>query len=179
MFLVLSLGVLFSWQTAGISLSFQEEPETQITCSDEACEGFYRGPEFIKGEDIAHQFSNSMSREVGDHMKDMYARGIYKKVDFSRIKMSTVGMKTGFVIYRLKIPFVRVKSACEAYTSFDHCGGWNHKPALSERKSRLEKVLLPGEKLDISPLKRTREGLQEYWIQWKNNEVQATCSRND
>jgi hypothetical protein len=30
-------------------------------------------------------------------------------------------------------------------------------------------------KLDISELKTTPEGLQEYWIQWKNKVTQAMC----
>ena len=75
----------------------------------------------------------------------------------------------------LVIPFISVSEACDAYTSFDHVGGWNHAPALSARKKQLSKVLLKGESLDISDLKTTSEGLQEYWIQWKNKDVQADC----
>jgi hypothetical protein len=29
--------------------------------------------------------------------------------------------------------------------------------------------------LNISELKTTPEGLQEYWIQWKNKETQSVC----
>ena len=43
------------------------------------------------------------------------------------------------------------------------------------RKHQLTKALLPGESLDISKLKKTPEGLQEYWIQWKNKNTQAEC----
>jgi hypothetical protein len=34
---------------------------------------------------------------------------------------------------------------------------------------------LKGEELDISKLKQTPEGLQEYWIQWKNKTKQKEC----
>ena len=79
------------------------------------------------------------------------------------------------VTYYLKIPFVRVAKKCDAYTSFDHVGGWNHTPALSQRKKQLKGALMNGQKLDISDLKITKEGLQEYWIQWKNKITQAEC----
>lgn len=153
-----------------------DEPETQVSCTEKGCDGFYRGPEFLKGEDIAHQFSNRMSGEVGQQLKVLYTEKKYRKVDLKQIRMSTVGMGSGFVIYRLKIPFIEVTDSCEAYTSFDHCGGWNHKPAIDQRIEGLNTLLLPGEKLDISPLKRTKEGLQEYWIQWKNKDLQHFCT---
>ena len=99
----------------------------------------------------------------------------YKKVDFSTIEMKTKGMGSGKVIYTLFIPFKSVNSKCEAYTSFDHAGGWNHKPALERRKNELKNVTLKGHQLNISNLKKTPEGLQEYWIQWKNKEIQSDC----
>jgi hypothetical protein len=34
---------------------------------------------------------------------------------------------------------------------------------------------LKGEQLDISELKTTPEGLEEYWIQWKNRSKQKEC----
>lgn len=51
-----------------------------------------------------------------------------------------------------------------AYTSFDHVGGWNHSPALNVRRLQLKNVVMLNHKLNISELKRTHEGLQEYWI---------------
>ncbi len=153
----------------------QPENKHEINCTDNACEGFYKGAEFINGSDIAHQFSNKMSSAVGDKLKELYKKGQYSKVDFSNIKMSTSGMGSGNVIYKLSIPLISVDKKCEAYTSFDHVGGWNHKPALSRRKKELQKVLMQGHFLDISDLKTTPEGLQEYWIQWKNKIVQSDC----
>jgi len=149
--------------------------QNSITCNDNSCYGTYTGPEFINGDDIAHQFSNHMATAVGDQLKELYARGNYSKVAFDSIEMSTTGMGTGTVTYFLNIPFVAVKNACDAYTSIDHCGGWNHSPALERRKKELVHVTMTGHYLDISDLKTTPEGLQEYWIQWKNKVTQASC----
>ncbi len=149
--------------------------EEGIECSENGCSGTYSGVEFINGEDIAHQFSNKMSNAVGMKLKELYREKKYKKVALSSIKMTTLGMGSGKVIYTLFIPFVTVNSKCEAYTSFDHAGGWNHVPELVRRKNELKNVTLKGHKLDISSLKKTPEGLQEYWIQWKHQETQSDC----
>ncbi len=153
----------------------QTAENNEISCSENGCEGTYIGPEFINGSDVAHQFSNKMSSSVGDKLKELYHNSVYVKVDFANINMSTKGMGSGNVTYALSIPFITVKEKCDASTSFDHVGGWNHSPALSSRKAQLSKVLMEGEELDISDLKTTPEGLQEYWIQWKNNVTQANC----
>lgn len=168
--------ILFFWcvnaQTKGTS---ESTPKTELNCSDNSCSGEYTGPEFIKGSDVAHQFSNTMSRHVGDQLKKLYREGKYSKVDFNNIVMSTKGMGSGSVVYKLTIPFTRVEKKCDAYTSFDHVGGWNHSPALQARKRQLAKALIPGDSLNISKLKTTPEGLQEHWIQWRNKNVQANC----
>ncbi|HPK10895.1 MAG TPA: hypothetical protein PK246_11215 [Saprospiraceae bacterium] len=117
-----------------------------------------------------------MSRVVGDKLKELYDNRKYSKVDLEKITMSTQGMGSGIVEYSLEIPFLRVLSPCEAYTSFDHVGGWNHVPELAKRKQQLKNALLNGENLNISELKVTEEGLQEYWIQWKNKDKQSECS---
>ncbi len=118
-----------------------------------------------------------MSAAVGDKLKELYDKEQYSKVDFSAITMSTEGMGSGEVTYYLKIPFLRVNSKCEAYTSFDHVGGWNHAPELQKRKKQLAPALMTGDELDISDLKRTKENLQEYWIQWRNKEKSKPCSK--
>ncbi len=149
--------------------------ENGIKCSASGCEGFYEGPEFVNGSDIAHQFSNKMSHAVGDKLKELYYSEEYRKVDFSKISMTTRGMGSGHVKYKLSIPFISVSKKCDAYTSFDHVGGWNHSPALSQREQQLSVVLMEGHQLNISDLKTTPEGLQEYWIQWKNKNTQSEC----
>ncbi len=146
-----------------------------IECSDNKCIGQYIGAEFINRSDIAHQFSNKMSAKVGDKLKELFQMGKYSKIDFDNIIMTTKGMGSGNVTYYLEIPFKRVNTKCQAYTSFDHVGGWNHKPALESRKKQLKPVLMDNQELDISDLKITPEGLQEYWIQWKNKVTQSMC----
>jgi len=148
---------------------------TRIQCSENGCEGTYQGAEFINGNDVAHQFSNKMSGAVGDKLKELFKKGKYSKVDFSAIEMSTLGMGSGEVVYKLAIPFISVANKCDAYTSFDHVGGWNHTPALEQRKNELKKVLMNNHLLDISDLITTPEGLKEYWIQWKNKNTQVDC----
>ena len=155
-----------------------EELNHQITCADSSCFGKYIGREFVNGSDIAHHFSNKRAEAVGDKLKELYNTHKFSKVDFENIQMSTKGMGTGKVTYELVIPFVRVSTKCTAYTSFDHSGGWNHYPAIKKRKERLNKVLLPGNSLNISELKTTSEGLQEFWIQWRNKDLQADCIKN-
>jgi hypothetical protein len=137
--------------------------------------GEYIGYEFTDEGDVGHRFSNLMSSEVGYKLKTLYDEGLYYKVDLEKIHMSTIGMGSGTVNYSCVIPFVSVTEECDAMTSFDHCGGWGHTPALNSRKDELSDLLLKGDKLDISSLKTTPEGLEEYWIQWRNYKKQAEC----
>lgn len=152
-----------------------------IEISDSLCKGIYKGAEFdSKQGDIAHQYSNVMSKIVGDQLKKLYSEGKYSKVDFQHILMTTKGMNDGdnYVVYELVIPFVRVKDKCDARTAFDHCGGWGHAPDIEKRKAgfveRGPKVMA-GNELDISDLKTTKEGLQEFWLQWKHIDYQSEC----
>ncbi|WP_299311968.1 hypothetical protein [uncultured Aquimarina sp.] len=165
---------IFSLLSLILFCSLINENDT-IECSDNECKGQYKGAEFINGADIAHQFSNKMSAKVGDKLKELFKIGKYSKIDFDNIIMTTKGMGSGNVTYYLMIPFKRVNTKCEAYTSFDHVGGWNHTPALESRKKQLKKVLIDNKELDISDLKTTPEGLEEYWIQWKNKIIQSIC----
>lgn len=177
--LIAILHVCLSCKHEKTIIKAKKKDKTNITCTDKGCEGLYSGPEFIKDSDVAHQFSNEMSHVVGDKLKEFYKNKKYTKVDFSQIEMSTKGMGTGKVIYKLYIPFVKVLDKYHAYTSFDHSGGWDHTPDLSKRKSDLNSALLKGEKLNISDLKTTQEGLQEYWIQWKNKDLQVDCVKEN
>jgi len=167
--------ILTSCHTIEKEIYPKPNDNSEISCTENGCNGTYKGPEFVLSNDVAHQFSNAMSMAVGNKLKEVYKNGNYRKVNFSKIKMYTVGMGTGQVEYILTIPFMPVKTKCEAYTSFDHVGGWNHAPALEQRKAALSKALMKGHELDISDLKKTPEGLEEYWIQWKNKDTQADC----
>ena len=150
-----------------------------IVCTESGCKGEYSGVEHntdVKPSDVAHQFSNTMSTDVGNKLKELYEEGIYVKVDFDGIEMTTEGMnQKDDVVYKLNIPFKKVDEKCKAMTSFDHVGGWGHSPKLEARKGELSGVLLSGDELDISELKKTTEGLEEYWIQWRNKNTQLEC----
>jgi hypothetical protein len=154
-----------------------------VHCTDSVCIGTYKGPEFDQKEekkDVAHQFSNTICKVVGAYLKKKYLEGKFAKVDLEAIEMSTFGMNNGdnFVEYSVKIPFIKVRSKCEARTAFDHAGGWNHYPSLDQRKSALL-AGIPGivvnRELEVSKLKKTKEGLMEFWIQWKHANFQSDC----
>lgn len=151
-------------------------------CTDSACYGQYQGVEFVSpeyidrlqlnGTDVAHQYSNKISQYVGLKLKQLYQVGLYSKVDFRRIRMNTKGMNSGsnHVVYQIYIPFERVPKN-EAMTAFDHCGGWGHRPELEKRMKTLlssPNNIVKNKRLWISKLNKTKEGLQEYWIQWQH-----------
>lgn len=153
-------------------------------CTEEGVSGVYKGVEFVDweyayklhltGTDIAHNYSNFMCKYVGDHLKDLYRQGKYSKVDLKHIRMTTRGMGDGdrYVEYRVYIPLIRVRKQ-KAMTGFDHSGGWGHTPDLKKRKKDLLKgKIVKRKKLYISPLYKTPEGLEEYWIQWQHTELQ-------
>lgn len=79
---------------------------------------------------------------VGVKLKELYRNKEYSKVDLEKIVMTTRGMGSGTVTYYLEVPFKLVSTKCDAFTSFDHVGGWNHKPALVARKRQLSKALM-------------------------------------
>ncbi len=156
-------------------------------CDDNGCRGRYVGVEFVDeeyqfklnltGTDIAHNYSNIISKYVGNQLKKLFLEKKYARVDFTRIKMTTKGMGDGddYVEYRVVIPFKRVDRPELATTGFDHCGGWGHPPAISERVEALTnspKKIVKYNKLWISPLFKTPEGLEEYWIQWQHTSFQ-------
>ena len=149
-------------------------------CTEEGVSGVYKGVEFVDweyayklqltGRDIAHNYSNVISRYVGDYLKELYRQGNFSKVDLKHIRMTTRGMGDGdrYVEYRIYLPLIRV-SKRHAMTGFDHSGGWGHTPDLKKRKKDLLKgKIVKRKKLYISPLYKTPEGLEEYWIQWQH-----------
>ena len=153
-----------------------------IVCTDSFCSLNYSGPEFTiqKGEiiDTAHRMSNLISGEVGKKLKSLFDKKKYAKVDLKNIRMTSIDMDNlGSVKLEIFIPFKRVKNPCEASTSFDHSGGWDHDPEIEERKKKLLGIAVC-EELEISPLIRTPENFQEYWIQWKHKDFQANCACN-
>ena len=168
-------GVVFLVASILLACS-NDEYESTISCNEEGCTGMYVGPEFDNSKpngkkDIAHQFSNKISDRVGNELKKLYTQHKYSKVDLENISMSTQDMNgTGNVTYKIHIPFVQVSDSCDAFTAFDHRGGWNH--AIKERGVRKEFV----NKKDVQLIeKKTKEGLQEFWIQFKHKDYQSGC----
>jgi len=151
--------------------------QSSPTISDNGFVGTYKGPEFNQNGDIAHQFVNTASNLIGRKLKELYNKGKYSKVNFDNIVMTTKGMGTGSVEFYLKIPFERVNTECDAFTSFDHRGGWGHGEGykLDDLKRELGSAPTKGTSLDISDIKKTPEGLVEYFAQWKNPKYQSHC----
>ena len=156
-------------------LDFKREVDFFETENGSVFIGEYIGYEFTDKGDVGHQFSNHISAIVANKLKELYNNGRYYKVNLERIHISTAGMGSGTVRYSCVIPLNSVSEKCDAMTSFDHAGGWGHSPALETRKKELGKALLKGDSLRISSLKITPEGLEEYWIQWRNKRKQADC----
>ena len=153
-----------------------------LVCNDSFCKVNYSGPEFTihKGEiiDTAHRMSNLISGEVGKKLKILFNNKKYAKVDLKKIRMTSIDMDNlGSVKLEIFIPFKRVKNPCEARTGFDHSGGWDHDPEIEKRKKKLSGIAVC-EELEISPLIKTPENFQEYWIQWKHKDFQENCACN-
>ena len=158
------------------------EKNLVIVCNDSFCKVNYLGPEFTiqKGEiiDTAHRMSNLISGEVGKKLKSLFDKKKYAKVDLNKVRMTSIDMDNlGSVKLEIFIPFKRVKTPCEARTGFDHSGGWDHDPEIEIRKKDLSRIALCKE-LEVSPLIKTTENFQEYWIQWKHKDFQVNCACN-
>jgi hypothetical protein len=163
-----------------------EQAKTPV-CNEDGCSGTYKGPEFDNNRDVAHKYSNTMANAVGNKLKELYDAGTYVKVDMEAITMSATSVhndtNSNPTEVTITIPFVKVTDKCDAYTSFDHVGGWGHTPELEIRKSELSSALIPGETFDISQEKNTNPNspnfpdgsLNEYWIQWKEKTRQSNC----
>jgi len=169
-----------------------EQVSEEPVCTESGCKGRYTGPEFEKRgdntkSDIAHQYSNVITKAVAAKLKDLYKNGIYSRVNFSGIKMETKGMGSGNVTYTVDIPFARANDKCDARTGFAHVGGWGHEPELKTRKKEILGYIPAGKSrntvvdnhLDVSQLTTTPEGLEEYWIQWKHWDYQSECEKSN
>lgn len=169
------LCIVFACTTSNrVESALNKEQSTKIICNDTLCYGTYSGPEFVDGSDVAHQFSNQMAAVVGNKLKELYRANNYSKVDLQKIKMTTLGMyNKGEVEYALFIPFIKVEDSCEAKTSFDHRGGWGHKPNLDKVLTEFAKVKSLEYQFTTTP-----EGLTEYWLQWRHNQLQANCTND-
>ena len=170
----------------------EQNSESPI-CSNTGCKGTYTGPEFETGNDIAHDYSNVITKAVAAKLKELYKSGDYVKVNFDGIKLSTKGMGTGNVVYEVEMPFESVNNKCDARTGFAHVGGWGHPGAgVNKRKDELfndstkdstgksvrtNPVVGTINDMESSKKTSTPEGLIEYWIQWKHSSLQSDCGQ--
>ena len=170
----------------------EQNSESPI-CSNTGCKGTYTGPEFETGNDIAHDYSNVITKAVAAKLKELYKSGDYVKVNFDGIKLSTKGMGTGNVVYEVEMPFESVNNKCDARTGFAHVGGWGHPGAgVNKRKDELfndstkdstgksvrtNPVVGTINDMETSKKTSTPEGLIEYWIQWKHSSLQSDCGQ--
>lgn len=185
-FLCLLLTILlscFSGEKKAQASTIQAEQETEsvaqiysVTCSDSGCYGVYSGPEFDRSkpiieQDVAHRLSNEMAKCVGEELKRLYRQKKYVKVDLKNISMSTKDMDgLDDVVYEVNIPFIEVPNACDAFTAFDHRGGWGH----SKKERGVRKEFAKEKDVRIIE-KSTEEGLQEFWLQYKHKDYLFDC----
>lgn len=170
-------------------------------CSSSGCSGKYTGPQFVRKsdggcDDIAHQYSNVITKAVAAKLKELYDSGTYSKVNLAGITMTTSSVVYGCnfnqTTYTVNIPFVQVQNKCDARTGFAHVGGWGWE--TDQLNTRLVQLYDdskvdpndPNNKIRTNPVvgtindmeyekKTTPEGLVEYWIQWKHSSRQSDC----
>lgn len=165
-----------------------EQSSPSINISSNGVSGTYIGPS-QNPNDNTHRFINTITTIVGDELKKLYNKGQWTIVDLDGIKLETIIDKTlgnridnntGQVEFKVDIPFIQVNNACDAYTSFDRRGGWGHGEGykLDHLKDEVGHLPTKGTSLDISDMKKTPEGLVEYFAQWKNPNYQSHCGGN-
>lgn len=172
-------------------LLMEQVSETPV-CTESGCSGKYTGPEWSKNcSDIAHQYSNVITKAVAAKLKELYNSGNYVKVDLDNIKLSATSVNNkcnqNQTTYSVIIPFIKVSNKCDARTGFAHVGGWGHTPELQNRKMEIWGYIPPGKSrntvvdnlLDVSQLTKTQTGLEEYWIQWKHWDYQSECEKSN
>jgi hypothetical protein len=172
-------------------LLMEQVSETPV-CTESGCSGKYTGPEWSKNcSDIAHQYSNVITKAVAAKLKELYNSGNYVKVDLDNIKLSATSVNNkcnqNQTTYSVIIPFIKVSNKCDARTGFAHVGGWGHAPELQKRKMEIWGYIPPGKSrntvvdnlLDVSQLTKTPTGLEEYWIQWKHWDYQSECEKSN
>lgn len=136
----------------------------------------YKGPDFVNGDDIAHQLSNFVADTLGKYLKSEFKKGKFKKLDFEKTIINTVKNHPDSVFYNLNMPFQNV-SSCDAYTCIDHRGSWvnNKRKTDNDLKEFVLSIQTsPNQKEEIK-LFQTDIGLYEYWVQFRCTELQGNC----
>ncbi len=136
----------------------------------------YKGPDFVNGNDIAHQLSNFVADTLGKYLKAEYRKGQFKKIDFDKTIIKTLKNHPDSVFYTINMPFKNV-SSCEAYTCIDHRGSWvnNKRKTDNDLKEFVLSIQTsPNHKEEIK-LFKTNSGLYEYWVQFRSTDLQKKC----
>jgi hypothetical protein len=153
-----------------------ENPIYKVKISSKHFFASYKGPDFVNGDDIAHQLSNFVADTLGKFLKSEYRKGRFKKIDFEQTIIQTKKNHDDSVYYTIKMPFLNV-TACESFTCIDHRGSWvlNKRKTDSDLKEFLFSIqTTPNHKEDVK-LFQTESGLYEYWVQFKSTELQKNC----
>lgn len=150
-----------------------------IFLTDSLAVGVYEGPEFINGQDIAHQLSNAMANEIGAFLKQSFQQKKYLKIDFKNSKVLT---ETPYVLgefpdssvrYSIVFPLIQVASANQSFTGIEHRGSWIGKITEKDFKQwrkRMRESLVNGK--DEWHLFKTKEGFAEYWLQFQHKDFE-------
>ena len=180
--LTLSILVLTLLMSFNVRRNNDDKVTDVNTISDKGFYGKYVGVEFDENGDVAHQFSNKVTRVVGKFLKESYSHGKYYKIDFTRTKITTKGLdlkgRVEFIIY---MPFIKVEE-CESFTGLVHCGTWvNQKSSILtiRLEDQLKKLTKISVGLPNQGYFKTPEGYKEYWIQFKHKNYQTKCKKND
>ena len=140
--------------------------------------GKYMGVEFNQNGDVAHQFSNKVTKIIGKYLKESYSRGEYLKIDLKNTKIKTTDLDLkGNVKFIIYMPFIKVNK-CDAFTGLIHCGTWvNQKSVILD--NRIETQLRKLKSISIGKPDqgyfKTPEGYKEYWVQFKHKKYQTNC----
>ena len=149
--------------------------ETELTAS-------YYGPEFLDGIDTAHRLSNLVATKLGKHLKSEFSKGNYLKVDFKNTIIKTEGKPVfvypseNYVNYQIKMPFIKVKNSCDAFTGVEHRGTWAKNDIETEFPywiNNLKAQIAVGNPEYM--LFQTPEGFKEYWVQFRHKNFQGKC----
>lgn len=136
----------------------------------------YTGPDFLNGEDIAHQLSNFVADTLGKYLKAAFKKGNFKKIDFEKTKIETNKNHPDSVYYTIYMPFSSV-TKCEAFTCIDHRGSWvrNTKKTDNDLHEFVTSISKSTNHKEEIKLFQTTTGYYEYWVQFRHPILQESC----
>lgn len=178
--------------TLSLFLSCSETPKKQITKKKETIQeqpsiykvkitqkdfyASYTGPDFLNGEDIAHQLSNFVADTLGKYLKAEFKKGNFKKIDLEKTKIETNKNHPDSVYYTIYMPLSSV-TKCEAFTCIDHRGSWvrNIKKTDNDLHEFITSISKSTNHKEEIKLFQTSSGYYEYWVQFRHPILQENC----